>query len=187
VAQLGYARATVADIVVHARLSRRTFYEHFEDKESAVLAAFDAGLDRARAAILTAYDAHERFPDRVEAAVVAFVELICAEPDLARFGLVEIAAAGPRALERRERALAEYGERLRAGAESSIPDGVVVPPLTADLVVGGLCQIAGARVMTGRPGSLVEDIPEMVYCALVPFVGHREAGDRAAALAGVRA
>src|SRR3954447_12911517 len=59
VAQLGYARATVADIVVHARLSRRTFYEHFEDKESAVLAAFDAGLDRARAAILTAYDAHE--------------------------------------------------------------------------------------------------------------------------------
>src|SRR5258708_4614521 len=43
VAAKGYARTTVADITALAGVSRKTFYEHFEDKEACFLASYDAG------------------------------------------------------------------------------------------------------------------------------------------------
>ena len=44
VAAKGYAATTVADVVGGAGVSRKTFYEHFQDKEDCFLAAFDAGV-----------------------------------------------------------------------------------------------------------------------------------------------
>ena len=45
VAERGYAATTITDVVRHARVSRRTFYEHFADKEACFLAAYDAVSD----------------------------------------------------------------------------------------------------------------------------------------------
>src|SRR4051794_5075686 len=45
VAEKGYGAVTVADVVERAGVSRKTFYEHFRDKESCFLAAYDAGVD----------------------------------------------------------------------------------------------------------------------------------------------
>src|SRR4051812_4425661 len=42
VVRKGYARATVADVVEVAGVSRRTFYEQFADKEACFLAAYEA-------------------------------------------------------------------------------------------------------------------------------------------------
>ena len=39
ITEVGYRTTTVADIVRRARTSRRTFYEHFSDKEQAFLEA----------------------------------------------------------------------------------------------------------------------------------------------------
>jgi hypothetical protein len=58
-------------------------------------------------------------------------------------------------------------------------DGIEVPPTTAELVIGGLLQIVNARVIRGQLDSLRVDLPEMLYCALVPFCGHAEASELA--------
>src|SRR6476659_5078578 len=45
VAEKGYAATTVADVVARAGVSRKTFYEHFADREECFLAAYDAAVD----------------------------------------------------------------------------------------------------------------------------------------------
>src|SRR4051794_32391335 len=45
VAEKGYARTTVADVIERAGVSRKTFYEHFRDKETCFLAAYDTGVE----------------------------------------------------------------------------------------------------------------------------------------------
>ena len=75
VAEKGYAKVTVADVVGLAGVSRRTFYEHFEDVEDCFVAAYETATARAarrggaavRAA--TSTDWHERF----EVAIAAYV------------------------------------------------------------------------------------------------------------------
>src|SRR6516164_10070200 len=51
VAEKGYARVAVADVVERAGVSRKTFYEQFANKEECFLAAYDDGVDRLLAAI----------------------------------------------------------------------------------------------------------------------------------------
>src|SRR3712207_4871654 len=51
VAEKGYAKASVADVIERAGVSRKTFYEHFANKEECFLAASDAGDDLLLAAI----------------------------------------------------------------------------------------------------------------------------------------
>ena len=42
ITEVGYRNATVADIVRHAHTSRRTFYQHFADKEACFVALLTA-------------------------------------------------------------------------------------------------------------------------------------------------
>src|ERR671932_1794815 len=51
VARKGYVATTVGDVVARAGVSRKTFYEHFQDKEDCFLAAFDTGVDLVLGAI----------------------------------------------------------------------------------------------------------------------------------------
>src|SRR5687767_6279952 len=51
VGEKGYAAATVADVLAKAGVSRRTFYEHFADKEACFLAAYDHGVAAMLAAV----------------------------------------------------------------------------------------------------------------------------------------
>src|SRR5690242_1893989 len=59
VAEQGYATTTVADIIARARLSRRTFYEHFADKEECFLAAYDTVAGQLLSAVGQAYEQAE--------------------------------------------------------------------------------------------------------------------------------
>mgnify|MGYP002401464779 CR=1 FL=1 len=98
----GYAVLTIADLVERAGVSRRTFYEHFSDKEACFLAAYDTGVE-----ILLA-----RMRDEVKlkggdwrswarASIESYLEILDAEPDFAWALHVEVFAAGPPAHARR--------------------------------------------------------------------------------------
>src|SRR3954451_13174305 len=73
VASKGYASTTVGDVVAGAGVSRKTFYEHFRDKEECFLAAFDAGVEALLAAIATAPPEGSGWPERLRARVRAYL------------------------------------------------------------------------------------------------------------------
>src|SRR5687768_6636573 len=66
VAAKGYARVAVADVIALAGVSRKTFYEHFANKDACLLAAFDAGVELLLEAIDEAI--HAEAPDWLAAA-----------------------------------------------------------------------------------------------------------------------
>src|SRR3954447_26186619 len=82
ITEKGYAATTIADVVRHARVSKRTFYEHFADKEDAFLALYSALGDRTLTAIAEAAAGDAPWRERVDASVRAYLELLAEQPVL---------------------------------------------------------------------------------------------------------
>jgi AcrR family transcriptional regulator len=138
VAEKGYGAATVADVVERAGVSRKTFYEHFRDKESCFLAAYDAGVEVLIATMRAA-------GDDTRARVRAYLQTLAAEPAFARTFLTEIVAAGPQALERRDAVLDAFAALTPAGDSHA-----------ALAAVGATNEITTRYVRAGRVGELPE-------------------------------
>jgi AcrR family transcriptional regulator len=172
VAEQGYATTTVADIIARARLSRRTFYEHFADKEECFLAAYDTVVEQMLAGVGHAYEqGGPRWTQRVHDGLEAFISYLISEPAFARMCIVEVVAAGPEARGRRDAAMRVFIEFLEPGRDEA-PKGVTIPPLAAEIVVGGIYEIIYTRLLRDAAGELQEMLPDLLYCAIVPYVGH---------------
>lgn len=83
IADCGYARTTIADIVRRARTSRRTFYEHFSSKEECFVALLtEANADQVRQ-IAAAVDPEAPWQQQVRQAIEAWIASAESRPDLA--------------------------------------------------------------------------------------------------------
>jgi len=129
VGEKGYGAVAVADVIARAGVSRRTFYEHFDNKEECFLAAYDAGVESMLAAIDDAIGAAASDGPLAiaRAGTARYLETLAANPAFARTFLVEVLAAGPRALERRAAVHARFAEQLavvhRAARSASSSSG----------------------------------------------------------------
>jgi AcrR family transcriptional regulator len=142
---------TVADVVGHAGVSRRTFYEQFEDKLDCFLAAYEARaeeLARATERAAAAAPPHER----LRSGLRAYLEYLAARPTSARVLTIDILGAGPKALEVRERARRRFAEQYRA---------VSADDDTLRALVGGIAEVVQARLLEGRAESLPELVPAL--------------------------
>jgi AcrR family transcriptional regulator len=174
-AEKGYGEVTVQDIITVAGVSRRTFYDLFADKEHCFMSAFDTIAVRVFNAVDGAYRAAEDpWSRRLAAALGALTDLYASEPSLARLATVDVLAAGPRALARRDATLRRFTVFLEDG-KAELPATVPDPDLLARAVVGGLWEAVYGYVRDGQAERLGELMPDLVYCALVPYLGHRRA------------
>jgi AcrR family transcriptional regulator len=168
VAECGYADAKVTDIVKRAGTSLSTFYEHFENKE----AAFEAALYSARAQMLgTALPAYQRarsWPAGVRAVTEAIFTYLEGEPEFARLIAVDVYAAGPRFLERRDQAIAAAQRFIDDGVESYAPD---LKPIAREAIVSALYAMLSDHVRTQGAKDLRSLTPVATYLALSPFLG----------------
>jgi AcrR family transcriptional regulator len=102
VAEKGFVRVTVADVISRAGVSRETFYEQFSDKEACFLAALEEGASTLLR-ILGSVLAHaEGDPiTRLDLVLNAYLNTLAAEPAFAKAFLIDAYGAGPGATERR--------------------------------------------------------------------------------------
>jgi AcrR family transcriptional regulator len=146
VSERGYGAATIGEVVADARISRRTFYEHFEDKEACFLETYRIGCDNGIAQIDDALRALDQ-PDwrtRLAVSLETYLSILAAEPNFARVLLIDVLGAGPRALAERERVLAVYVEHyrgLRELARAEEPDLPPVPEEFLRALVGGIAEL----------------------------------------------
>jgi AcrR family transcriptional regulator len=159
IVEKGYAATTIADVVRHARVSKRTFYEHFADKEACYLALYAAVNDHLLAVIEQAAGVPGPWRARIEAAARAYLSELAAQPALTRTFLVEIQAAGPRALAARRAMHERFAEHLRAlTAQAAAGEPGVAPlsPALATAVVGGLNELMLQAVEDERTDALAD-------------------------------
>jgi AcrR family transcriptional regulator len=170
----GYAAMSVEDIVVTAGVSRRTFYDHFKDKEEAFLAAYDAVVGQLVERVQEAFAASETFPARVTGCLGAFLGFCASEPRFADMCIVEVLGAGPQALARRNEVMQLFAAMVRAAADM-LPEGNRPPDLTSETIVGGIYEVVYSRVLQGRTAELPELVPDLAYSLMLPYLGHGEA------------
>lgn len=184
VADKGYARVSVADVVQRAGVSRKTFYEQFSNKDDCFLAAYDATVDRLLAAIEAALAA--RAPDWVaatRAAVETYLQTLAANPAFARAFLIEVLGAGPRALASRAAVQARFAAQLREvhrRARQDIPAIPEVPPHTFAAAVGAVNELVTAHVLERGAETLPELADAIVDVELALLVGRQIARELAA-------
>ncbi len=164
-AELGYAEMSVEAIIVRAGVSRRTFYEHFKNKEDAFLAAYDAGVHQLARQIRRAYLTETTVRERLRAGIGAYVQFLASEPEFARMCIVEVLAAGPRAIARRNEAIAMFAEIIEDNIHELIPT-CQRAALAAETIVGGIHEVVFNRILTGR----IDELPDMTDDLLVTIL-----------------
>jgi AcrR family transcriptional regulator len=171
----GYRAATVEDIITHAGVSRRTFYDLFADKQQCFLVAYDVITDRLFDAVNTAYwEGDREWPERLAAALTRLLELLAAEPVFARLVMVEALVAGRPALQRRDAMLKRF-EVFFGPGRAGLPVAFAEQQLLARAVIGGVAETLYTRIVARDAERLPELGPELIYCALVPYLGHAKA------------
>jgi AcrR family transcriptional regulator len=171
VAEKGYPDTTVAEIVERAATSQRTFYEHFKNKEDAIVAALDSGSAHMLAAALPAFRRAPDWPHAVHDTQQAMFAFGAEEPEYARLGGVEMYAAGKRALDQRE-VVTEGMEGLLAPGYELKPE---TPPIAAEAIGGALYSLLYDHVNKKGPETLPDLVPTLVYMTLAPFLSREEA------------
>jgi AcrR family transcriptional regulator/DNA-binding MarR family transcriptional regulator len=189
----GLGGATVAHIVARSGVSRRTFYELFEDREACFLAAFELAVGRAAAGVVPAYRAGGGWVGRIRAGLGALLEFLDDEPGLGGLCVVDALGAGPVALEYRARVVGVLIDVVDEGrGQARVPAGV--DRLTAEGVVGAVLAVLHARLIDAANargasragsgsaagagcGSMVGLLGPFMAMIVLPYLG-RAAADR---------
>jgi AcrR family transcriptional regulator len=169
-AEHGYARTTVAHVLEQAGVSRRTFYQQFDDKEACLLAAYDEAERRvwAEASAAAAGTPAGDWEARVEAALAGVLGFVAAEPETARLFTLEARAAGPAMAARHNRALDRVAAALRAGNRARREDAGL-PAGTERALVGNVAALVGAYVLSGATELLPSLAPQLAGHLLSPY------------------
>lgn len=174
VAERGYNATTVANITKAAAVSRRTFYEHFDDKEACFLAAYEMVADHLAASMRAAAEAFEEWPEKVRAALATMLRFFAGEPELARLMMIEPTAAGGEIAARHRASMQGLVEILKAGRPEHGGDRPL-PEATEEALVGGIVSLVIREIGAGRTERLESLLPDLVELTLAPYVGAEQA------------
>lgn len=167
----GYPAVTIAEIAARASVSQATFYSHFVDKHSALIAALDSAGSQMLGVVMPAARRAPDWPNGIRAAIGAMFSFYAAEPDLARLAAVETYAAGPAALEQRDRRIELVQTLLKPGLDA-VPE---MKPIVAEAALGAVWSLLSYQIVNAGPQSLPQFAPLASYMLLVPFIGADEA------------
>jgi AcrR family transcriptional regulator len=170
VSERGYPETRVVDVIGVAGVSRKTFYELFDSKEECFLAAYDLLLDNLLADAGNAFDSKAGAPwaERISAALETLLRHLAEHPDEARFAIVEVLAAGPRALARRDAALRQFTGFLEPGRSET---SVELPGITSLSIAGGINELLYSEILHGAAGRLPSRLPDLMFWVTLPFLG----------------
>jgi AcrR family transcriptional regulator len=164
VSEQGYSATTLGDVVSAARCSRNAFYDLFEDKEACYIAACDETATEMLEALYSAVE-EESWLAALRRGMRSYLRWWADHPQFAAAYVIDLPAAGRRALEQRDRAYARFAamfEALAARARTEQPLVGPLSPLAPRLLVTGITEIIGQEVREGRVDALPQLEDELV-------------------------
>lgn len=168
----GLQEASVSHVCRRASMSRRTFYELFEDREACLLAGLEVAMKRLIDEVAAAYSGSGAWRERIRVALTVLLERFDAEPALARVCVIETLRAGPAVLEYRAWVLAALADAVDEGRPEST-GGVL--PLTAQGVVGGVLAVMHAHLIEQPATPLVGLVGPLMAMIIHPYLGSASA------------
>ncbi|HTY34242.1 helix-turn-helix domain-containing protein [Mycobacterium sp.] len=173
ISERGYRASTVADIVRHARTSKRTFYDQFASKGDCFLELLRADIEKLGGSIAAAVDPEADWHRQIRQAVEAYVAHMEARPAITLSLIRELPSLGDVARPVQRRGVQLLSNLLIDLSASPGFRRAELPPLTAPLAVillGGLRELTALAVEDGRP---VREIVEPAVDASIALLGPR--------------
>jgi AcrR family transcriptional regulator len=173
----GVGGTTVSRVIGRAGISRRTFYELFDDCGDCLCAAFEQILASAGEHVSSAYRAESRWIDRVRAGLTATLEYFDEQPALARLCFVQATAAGKQTLAARAELIDLLARELDDGYNAERPTRKLASSI-AHGVIGGLVEVVHAQLVRAPEQRLILRRNELMAIVALPYLGpaasHRE-------------
>ncbi len=158
-AERGYSTVTIADIARQAHVSKRTFYEHFPDKDQCFIACYETLSNMVLQAIVDAMSGDLPWAKRWRASTKAYLSTLESQPALTRTLMMDIYAAGPEALQVRRQVLRRFADNLRRIVDQGRRENPKIPKLSqamATAIIGGINELVLVAVEEGRADRLTE-------------------------------
>jgi len=152
IGERGYRDTTVADIVRHARTSKRTFYEQFASKEDCLIEVLRRNNADLIAAVQAAVDSEADWQLQIHQAVSAYVAHIEARPAVTLSWIREAPALGAVARPLHRLAMDHLTDMLVALTDSPGFRRARITPVSppmALILVGGLRELTALFVEDG--------------------------------------
>jgi len=168
VSEQGWSDVTVAQIAGRARVSRRTFYDLFSDRDDCLLAMLDDTVSRIEAELATT-GVEGSWRDRVREGLWTILSFFDREPVLAGVCVVQALRGGPVVLERREEIFKRLAAVLDEGRGESAREHA--SGLTAEGLVGAAFTIVHARLLRADGECLTGLAGELMSMIVLPYLG----------------
>lgn len=194
IAELGYAQTTVREVARRARVSMRSFYEHFSDREDCLLGAVADAEAEIAARVgreLADLPADTEPVELLRAAFEANLGEWAKEPELAAVLHLELRAAGPAGRERYFAFIERFARFCRAWHRKAYPVvAAATPPEAYRMAMGAVEQLVTERVDAGRVeelGALSEPALRVTLATLSAWSGPGAQPSSARSAAGMPA
>jgi AcrR family transcriptional regulator/DNA-binding MarR family transcriptional regulator len=172
--KVGFEQSTVTRIAARAKVSRRTFYELFDNREACLVALIDAVVERVGRDLEAAGLEGLEWRERVRGGLWTILSFLDSEPVLARIWVVHALHGGAQTLEHRERVLARLAAVLDEGRWEG-PRGAECTLVTAEGLVGGALGVVYARLRGGDGRPLTGLLDELMGMIALQYLGPRAA------------
>ncbi len=182
VRERGVGAVTVAHAIARSRVSRRTFYELFDDRDACLLATFDHAVQRAAAVVVPAYQGTAgSWDEHIRAGLAALLGFIDEQPALGGLLVVDALAAERRVLALRARVLGKLVDAVQLGARPTIcattrgggaaPRGARPARIVAEGVVGAVLAVVHARIAEPGARPLIALLNPLMGIVVLPYLG----------------
>lgn len=147
----GYLDTSVASIIKSAGVSRETFYQLYESKLDCYLNAFDFMAELLMGHLEKVAETPGEPIERFEAALGAYLGALALEPGFARLLLVEVFAAGPEAMQRRDQIQSQFTREVMSLLELDSSE-----EFAAKMLVAAIATMVTGPLVRGDADSLLE-------------------------------
>jgi AcrR family transcriptional regulator len=167
----GVVATTISDLVTRAGVSRRTFYEHFKNKEDCLLTTYNTVVETEVQRLFNHAGLDKGWVEQLEEIIRALFDATAERPDAARLICVEMGASGTSGVQRWADGATRFEHFISAGFERAPGVGTVPDPV-ARAIVGALRKIIDTRVredhstksLQAALARIVPDLMDWITC-----------------------
>jgi AcrR family transcriptional regulator len=171
IAEDGYRHTTIAHIVRRARTSRRTFYEHFSDKEACFVALLtDANAQMIRQ-ISAAVDQNASWTSQVRQAVEAWIASAESRPAITLSWIRDVPSLGSAARRLQRDTMEAFIAMIQTLCDTDAWRAVRVSPVSRQLAIMLLGGLRELTAMTVEDGGRLSDNTELAVHACIALLG----------------
>ena len=170
IAERGYRETTIADIVRHARTSKRTFYQEFDSKKECFVELLRTAIEDMIVQIEAAVDPEAFWQDQIRQAIDAYLRVIESRPAVALSWIRELPALGAavRSVQRHNiEKLTQMLTDLTSNPGFQRADIPPAPPQLSVILLGGLRELTALTVEDDKD---VRDIVDAAVAASIALV-----------------